>query len=1657
MLIEPLDRSVQADTFHLYSLSQETVYGSALINYFVTGAPVSEWRLTVPEALGNVVVDGKDVRTWRRDADELVVTLHQPVMGAFTLLVTFEEKPSPTDGTFQAGRVTPLGVQGERGFVHVVSPTQVEMNTQTISDNMLKLDALELPAEFRLLSSAPSLGAWQYTERPFNLLLTVKWFQPGTTATQVVEFAEAQSRVSQDGELVTDVTYYVKTRGQQTLKIKLPPDPVRLWEAIVHGQPVTARQTEDATLIPLPGNVDPNSPVEVRLRLGKPSVRSASPELALPVVFAPVLKTNWNVAGDEGRILVPSRGTVQPATPVLPPSGLAWMSTQGIAPLLVIGLLAGFGIWATRRHGIVLAGGLLAMAIAIGLSFSTIDTAQSGVQSVSPLQLSLPILSPGEVVKLTVSNLPKWRAEFSLSGLVALAVGVLGVGWSLVKLPSPRALQGASVDHGDASSDEASSEGEAAKLEVSKDTASSVDNVDWSQHKPGARCAGAFLITVGILLQRSGAPWFFALLGIFLLILFIAPAWRAIQGIQRWLVGLADARRMKKEARSNQPTQENPDVAPGSGPVTAMLLVGMLLSFWAEPSQAAMPDGVAAANSITQQWKVSSDEARLMATGEIELTGKPGDRFVLLKAPAILTRFEGTGLRLTKREVPDYGLAYVITIPRQAEGSDVQENPEDVGSANAAQDYRATFEYQLEALTPMQGMPVLTGPAAVQKIDFHYDEPGWNVACATAVQIESVEQDDATDVHVLLGPGPSTLVLQPTARDVSAETTQFFVEASNLYLSRPGVVDGRHRLHIRPSQGQVSELTVVIPSGLTVSSVSGPVGGWQFDADQGRLTIEVEPRQSQAFDVSIETQRSLDPLPTELSLSPLSVSDSNGQVGLVAIAFGADAQPERAESETMSAVNLGDFDRSLLSDTNAVLHRVYRYGAEGGELALRIAPVQPEVRVTSKQVVSLGDERVVLAVNFVAEISRQGLFQLSFPLPEGFEVESLTGASLHHWSELSDADDRQIILHLNGKTIGPQTFSLTLAGAAPGVGDWDIPRFELNEASRQTGDLVVQPTTGIRLRTEDRQNVSETDPRAMGGKSQGALAFRLLQRTWNLVLGIEKLDPWITGQVLHEITLREGQTRSALIANFHVQNASVRALPVELPISNEDEIKTVRVSGGTVSDIVRTAPNSSTWSIQFKRRVVGRVQLQIEYERRGDRPEQGETFAPAQFPDARQLSYHLAVRAGGRLEVEHGELAADWQRVDWNSVPQPLREAENRTPPAIVLRAVAPEDSVTILAKRHSLADALKLRVAAGALTTVLSPSGDQLTAVDLTMEVIQRSSLHVGLPAGGELFSIFVNGESVNSIRQGGNANAWQFYVLPGIDDRTANVRFVYSVSGDSLSRLNLQSPQLNVPLENIQWNVLAPEGFQLRGHDGNLELVQQSKEEAYDRDSYLSKLSGKRQVEAQQAAQLLEQANQLLQAGEQAKARWAFNSVANRYALDAASNEDARVQLENLQTQQAIVGLNTRRQRVFIDNAGDSSILDNQQMREAAAVNPILQQDQLNFRPQELSQLLQGNTSEDNAVLQQIAGRLVQHQRTTEPAPQAIIISLPEEGTVYTFHRSVQVAENAPLELDLRFGSKRETPIGKSLLAIGLLGALAAGLASAKLWSKQDAADTE
>jgi hypothetical protein len=109
-------------------------------------------------------------------------------------------------------------------------------------------------------------------------------------------------------------------------------------------------------------------------------------------------------------------------------------------------------------------------------------------------------------------------------------------------------------------------------------------------------------------------------------------------------------------------------------------------------------------------------------------------------------------------------------------------------------------------------------------------------------------------------------------------------------------------------------------------------------------------------------------------------------------------------------------------------------------------------------------------------------------------------------------------------------------------------------------------------------------------------------------------------------------------------------------------------------------------------------------------------------------------------------------------------------------RVADPDGPLPIVLKRHELADLRKLRVSEGALTTLMSPDGDALTAVSLKMRVVGKGTLRLSLPDGAELFNLFVNDEGATLVREGGD---WLFHVFPSPEEgRPAEVRFVYSAS---------------------------------------------------------------------------------------------------------------------------------------------------------------------------------------------------------------------------------------------------------------------------------------
>lgn len=1545
--VEALGQSVLADVFHLYSLKAGAAYGSVLVNFFVVGAPSSEWRIEVPAGVGNIDVTGQNVgRDWRREGNVVVVPLSRPVLGAGTLLLTFEQPMSARGGSFLPGEVKPLNVQGERGYVQVVSPLQVDYDVSRSEGSLLKLDPTELPAEFRLLSSAPTLAAWQYTSRDFSLGMDVRWFEPGETAEQVVDFLRLASHISKDGQWVTDAGFFVKTKGRENLRLRMP-EKSMLLEAKVDGRAVNVRVDGGETVVPLPAGSDPNSAVEVSLRYGAKAAKAGRPVLLAPVIDAPVVTGEWKVVGDEGRILVPAGGNAEPEESVVPENGWQWMGRNKKEVLILsAGLLA--MVFAGRRTGLMrgLGAGLCVLVAGGSLLIAWMgwQAMRDGVADGAVVYVA-PAIKAGEAVTVELANVPVWRAYAGwMTWLCVAAAGICLIAGKIGRWKAPGT-------------------------------------------------AGLVLLGAGLLFVRGGAPLFFLAVGVG------AMAWWLPEVKRSW-----DSLWTRRMARA---------VA-----VPALMLIGW---FGGEAKGEEL-----VAESMVHEWNI--DQGRLRGRIEVAVRGEAGDRFLLLGEPAVLSRFSGNGPGLKVVKAGDGKKeAYFVEM-------------ETAGYATG------TAEFEMPLADPAKGWKVPGGEAVVRRVTVRWNESGWEFFSGEAAKVSAVEDLGANEsgaVMVLKPSGEATVAARPRQRDVETEEVRYFAEVTNLFLPGPGVVGGKHRVSIRPSQGRVSSVVARVPQGFTVSDVTdGPVRSWRFDPVKGELRVALEPAQDKAFSFVVETQRGAGVLPVGLELEPMRLSGAAGEVGLLGIGFGEETQAESVETEGLSRINADDFSLGGKEKiaAGAVLH-AFRYGADAAKLKVRVAAVAPEVRAESWQIVSLGEDRLLIAADITADITRAGVFRLELEVPEGLEIESATGGSLGHWTESGKGKERTVTLHLSGKTMGRQTFHLTLTGApVTATPLWTVPRVSVKGASRETGILTVVPERGLQVRAVNRRNVSQMDPRELSLESAkavsrpGAMVYRLLQGDWSLDLGVSKLDPWVTAKIFHEVTLREGQVLSRVELACRIENAALRTLRVRIPGLDAEAEGTVRATGPAVADFARVAGEEELWEVRFQRGIAGETKVEIEYQRKGG--ESGSEEIHAIIPEqVRQSSYFVAVRAGGRLEVGAGTLPRGWQRAEWSQVQAASPGAVGGNAPVMVFRVADPEGPLPVTTRRHDLAELRKMRVSSGLLTSLVSPEGDVLTAADFRVETTDKGTIRLQLPPGAGLFNVIVNDEGANLVREGDD---WLFHVFPSPDEgRPATLRFVYSAGTAGGTRLEgprlgmvAENRKLGVPMENLEWRVLVPEGWKLSAGGGDFDLKDSTRAGMFRLEDYRSFAASKREEDAISAEAMLSQANAYLKKGDQERASVAFGNAVKRNLLDEASNEDARVQLRQLKTQQAVLGLNTRRQKLVLDqNAVEG---DRGQLEKAAEANPVLR-GALNYDPKEFERFTEGNTAEENAALKEIANRIVSQQLAAEPAPAALEVNLPERGKVMVFGRSVQTDGGEAMGIDMRL--KKETGGGWWVGAAGCL----------------------
>ncbi len=1058
----------------------------------------------------------------------------------------------------------------------------------------------------------------------------------------------------------------------------------------------------------------------------------------------------------------------------------------------------------------------------------------------------------------------------------------------------------------------------------------------------------------------------------------------------------------------------------GSAPaVAAWLLFGLIsLSFAGtaiageKPAVDTKSAAAPLAQSITQQIRV--EEKFALGTAKIHWQATKGETLPLLFEPAVLTHvtFPNRALKLVQSPAGSQRVEELRALE------------------SGAFDIEVRYELPVTKEDGVSGIKLPTEFALINQLQLSLVYLDVDVLSRQAVSILREAAGSNTVAKLVLSPLAEAWVgWQPRSRDVKREKPVFYAEVYQLDVPSAGVIEGAHYAAIRPAQGELSELIFDIPTGATITDVTdapndsannrvyGPaVSLWRFDPDTRKLRVNLNPPQSRPFALLIRSQVATGPLPVEQSVGLVSVENAAGQIGLLGVATGNEVQLDNVTANKFSPINLEDFPGNLAQALQSeipglTVRRAFRYADVKATASLKASAVEPDVRVETQSTLSLGEDRTVLAVNATLDITRAGIFRLSFVLPAGMDVESVSGAALSHWTESKSDAGRIITLHLRGKTEGKQDFTLSLSG--PGVkatNGWVVPQLTLREASKQRGTLLIVPEQGMRLSVAARDGVTQLDPQKSGIQQKGVLAFRILQTPWNLSLTTEQVDPWIQVTSLQHAVVNESQVKVTANLQYQIENTGLKTFRVWLPTNAES----VHFQGDQLADFL-VVPDAITnglqeWEVKLQRRVIGQYMLQATYL----------TLLPDQAADATLRGVQVAevnlqrgfvtVEAGGRLQLRVESPPAALQPAEWQSIPRALQQDLPSASANFAYRLVEPSFQLALKLDRHEAAKLLPAQVNNITFTSVISDNGTMLTQARLEILPGDKRLLKLTLPKGAKFWFAFVNQNGVWPWREDDQI------LIPleqqSRDGKPMPVEIFYTseagTAGGHKLDLDLLAPKFDLPLEDITWRVCLNDKWRLKNWGGSFQLQPEqgvTPLAAIDTAAYLQNEASAQREKTKAAEEMLAFGNNMLENGDPQQARRAFQSAFGLSQGDDAFNEDARVQLNNLKLQQALVGLNVRQAAA----GGDAGAL-------GGKFRDLRGRKEVNYTQQDAKDIIDRNSADENTAFMRLAERLIQQQDAAVSNPAAIRASIPEQGRVLTFKRAVVVDPWADLKIGLQ-----------------------------------------
>ena len=1594
MGIERTISSMHSEVFHLASLGEGVMYCSAAISYHIGGAPVQEFKVKVPKEIEAVEFTGADIEGWTRDGEVCTVRLQTRIMGDYTLLVTFDRQFAEQGTEILIGGIETMGTDSEVGYMAVASSASIKLTeTKALPSSTIVIDRGEIPTAYAGPITDPIIKSYKYVRIPHLAFLRVEPYSTVRPLEQVADNISVSTSISKDGESVTTATYYIKNSSRQFFTLSLP-EGVTLWSVKLRDdngirRDVASQKSKDEKgkeklLIPVSRPPNPNDATCVEVvyaqnhgklgfwRSGFWGVTLLAP--ALPDTDATF--AHWNVTVPDKYMIAGTGGNMTANNE----------SYSGS----FIGVLR--KVWRIGR----------AMLDGWG-RYTFVHALSGGIGGATNAEFTSAVtLANADQLVLQMRIAPDWMGN---SGSARIMLVTFIAGLVVVFLASRRKLA-------------------------------------------GSFALGLTLMTFAVAESAAGRS---ALATILACVILYYVVKLLINGGLRWILRMVKAfcsgvvrifRRKPKPVDDIEPfiddepgkRDDDETVKEGGFAAVRMMLVTLATGLIV---------------SIVSAQTVEKREAPLVKMPTVIEKVVIGSMTVTVEGPKTVKDVEQSAGVTAVLEFEAHGAAVISVMPVTSVLTDFtcsSRNVEINSNTNGyflnilkKGTYKVTLKYKasVEFKEGKWSLGIMMPENLQNKISLKLPEPGLEIQSEHAVLFKMQEKKDATLADAVFGPVPvATFTWLPRIRKTTLEQIVCFCEVNTLATLQSGVVELTNIIRYQVAQGEMREMKVKIPQGMSITAVQAQgLATWSFDPDKRILDAILANAVSGDFVLTVVAQVACDGLPYEAKIGSIQVQNTLRQRGALALSAPDDIQVRVDDVKGLNPMNIEDFVSeigSLLSPEDVQrrarmsIRRAFRYHQpEDVLVSVHVERVLPEVRVTENGTLSISDERIMLATRLGLAIAKAGIFSVELGIPKDFDIETLSGPDVSHWDE-NRGVGHGVIVYFKKQVTDATELNLVVARSEKGIEQKiTVPRVTVKEAAKHNGKLTVSGERGVRIMVDSHTGVDVKKASEEGIRQAGVLVFDILRPAWSIVLKTEVMAAQVKPEVLQWVDLSEGMLQCRTFIQYKIENAGIKSLRLQAPASGI----TLAVSGGNIASVHEIDKTKGIWQVDLHNKVEDKFSLIASYQMPYDPAEKKVKILPLQTVDTESQRGYVVVTCAGRVQVKPEGSQKGLKLDDPRSIPASFG-AGDLSSAIQCYRTVRPDYELNLSVVRHDQASVLPASIKQVRMTSVVASGGKMLTRVGLQVVVGNNlRSLNFRLPRkSDELWTVLVDGKQVSTWSDG------DYYCIPleGKEgDRVTAVDLTYagssSKAGLFFSKERYEAPRFNLPLNDIDWVFYVEPGREYFNFGGSMEAVREKLTVVRQfNDRYYVEWNAKqKELNKGNALIGLNKGEEMMKAGKPRLAQQSFQQALNWSQGEQGLNEDARIQLRNLQKQQWKMGLVNRRDAV----RASKNIIDDRQIGQMQGFQGG------NYTQEYASDVEKRLSDKDNGALEMVANKLIDQQTAAAGVISAISVTVPEHGRQLKFHRDVQIENQGDLHVTFRVGTGRIAVVWSAVWPAALL----------------------